>query len=466
MKERLRFYPGRFFRAVFPESMPPRLYLFFLILAVQSIAVVIDGIFLGVDGAHNAGVALCSLVLYVITFVLIFIMALPYADGKLLKQDRRLRMSAKVIVVFLLIGAVVEAVVIAPCLVNGNALLFNKWENPFVPNDRIVLGEQASQALIDGGNPYTHTNIVLAVEKVPTLNPTILRQGAFSDVYPRPNKTQVQAALAQDREHPDVLPAEFESKMSYPAGSFLFHTPFVALGIDIRWFYLICALIMLGYIVWRAPSKLRPLVIVGSIASVLVWNAIIAGSMDSLYILFILLGWTLRKRVWPAAACMGLAVTCKQTAVTFVFFYLILLLRESGWRNVFKSAAMIIAVFALTNLPFVAADPHAWLSGILAPVKDPFIPEGVGIVSFATLTTHPVPSWPFALIEGIVLIAALIWYYFRCLKAPQTGLLLAIVPFFFAWRSLPSYFAMIPLLVFAAVVIEEYSKGRLLPKNF
>jgi len=216
---------------------------------------------------------------------------------------------------------------------------------------------------------------------------------------------------------------------------------------------------MLGYIVWRAPSALRPLVVIGSIASVLVWNAVIAGSMDSLYILFVLLGWTLRKRIWLAAACMGLAVTCKQTAITFVFFYLILLLRESGWRNVFKSAAMIGAVFALTNLPFVVADPQSWLSGLLAPISDPFIPEGVGIVSFATLTTNPVPTWPFALIECVVLVAALVWYYCNCRKAPQTGLLLAIVPFFFAWRSLASYFAMIPLLVFAAVVIEEYSNG-------
>lgn len=459
MKERLRLYPDRFFRAVFPESMPPRLYLFFLILAVQSLAVVVAGIFLGVDGAHNAGVALCSLVLYIITFVLIFIMALPYADGKLLNHDRRLRVSAKIIVVFLIIGAVVEAIVVAPCFVNGDALLFDKWENPFVPNDRIVLGEQASQALIDGENPYAHTNIVLAAKEVPALNPTILRQGAFADVYTRPSEERVHAVLADAMQHPDVIPVEFESKISYPAGSFLFHTPFVVLGIDIRWFYLICVLLIMGYIFWRAPSALRPLIIIGSIASVLVWNAVIAGSMDSLYLLFVLLGWTLRKRIWLAAFCMGLALTCKQTAITFVFFYLILLLRESGWRNVFKSGMMIVAVFIVTNLPFVAADPNVWLSVILAPVRDPLIPEGVGIVSFATLSTNPVPAWPFALIEVIVLVAAMIWYYFRCLRAPQTGLLLAIIPFFFAWRSLASYFAMIPLLVFAAVVIEEYSNS-------
>ena len=459
MKERLRFYTNRFFRKVFPESVPPRLCLFFIILAVQSIAVVIAGVFLGVDGAHNAGVALCSLALYIVTFVLIFIMALPHADGKLLKHGRHLRISAKCIVVFLLIGAVVEAIVVSPCFVNGNALLFNKWENPFVPNDRIVLGEQASQALIDGENPYTHINIIRAAQEVPALNPTILRQGAFANVYTRPSEERVHEVLAKALETPDVIPVEFESKISYPAGSFLFHTPFVALDIDIRWFYLICALILMGYVVWRAPSALRPLIVIGSIASVLVWNAVIAGSMDSLYLLFILLGWTLRKRIWLAAACMGLAVTCKQTAITFVFFYLILLLRESGWRNVFKSVAMIGAVFALTNLPFVVADPQSWISGLLAPINDPFIPEGVGIVSFATLATSPVPSWLFALIEGLVLVAALVWYYRNCRKAPQTGLLLAIVPFFFAWRSLASYFAMIPLLVFAAVVIEEYSNG-------
>jgi len=51
-----------------------------------------------------------------------------------------------------------------------------------------------------------------------------------------------------------------------------------------------------------------------------------------------------------------------------------------------------------------------------------------------------------------------VWYYYNCRKYPQAGLLLAVLPLFFAWRSFSAYFYFASLLVFGAVIIEEYRK--------
>jgi hypothetical protein len=93
---------------------------------------------------------------------------------------------------------------------------------------------------------------------------------------------------------------------------------------------------------------------------------------------------------------------------------------------------------------------------MLAPMIHPLFPFGVGIASLATLSSTPAPQAIFTAIECIAFIAALAWYYRNCRKAPQTGLLLAIIPLFFAWRSMFAYFVTIPLLVFGAILIEEY----------
>ncbi|MBI4301238.1 MAG: hypothetical protein HY664_01360 [Chloroflexi bacterium] len=119
------------------------------------------------------------------------------------------------------------------------------------------------------------------------------------------------------------------------------------------------------------------------------------------------------------------------------------------------------AIFALINLPFIWASPQAWVSGVLAPVLDPMFPLGVGMVTLSTSGLLP-PGSPFiyGVVEGVVLISALVWYYRSCPRVPHLGLLLAVVPLFFAWRSLPSYFYLVPLLVFGAIVVEEHKQPR------
>ncbi|MBV9707728.1 MAG: hypothetical protein JO125_10005, partial [Chloroflexi bacterium] len=46
----------------------------------------------------------------------------------------------------------------------------------------------------------------------------------------------------------------------------------------------------------------------------------------------------------------------------------------------------------------------------------------------------------------------LFWYWRLCPRHPEAAMLLAVVPLFFAWRSLPSYFycAAYPLFILMA----------------
>jgi uncharacterized membrane protein len=255
-------------------------------------------------------------------------------------------------------------------------------------------------------------------------------------------------------------PLEFESKVSYPAGSFLFQAPFVALGLkDTRWFYLMCAIAIVAVIFWKAPRRLRPVVIIAFLINLVFWNLIGTGQTDTLYILFLLLGWIFRRQLWLSALFMGLAATTKQIAWLFILFYLILILREIGWKRALQSLGVIVLTFTVSNLPFIFSAPQAWMEGVFAPVFDPMFPKGVGLVAFSIAGFLPSNSLIFTIMEVAVLILALVWYYYNCRKYPQTGLLLAVLPLFFAWRSFSCYFYFAALLVFGAVIIEGYRKS-------
>ena len=440
-----------------PETTPPRLLLFFVATAIFVLASILAGLFVKYSSMHNAAVALCIIALYLIVFAATLAMAKPDTDRKLQKHRDKLLIAAKILAALLTAGSIGMAAIMIPWLsINGNVSAFGKIEVHPATSDAIVITRQANRILLDGENPYGHTNIIKAMQEYGTVEPTVLRRGDFADIYPYPSDNQINDTLAKANANPEIPPLEFESTLSYPAGAFLFRLPFDAAGIAPQWFYLLCIVIMAIIIMWKSPKYLRPAALIGCLASVLVWNSQLGGGTDSLFILFILLGWTLRKRPWLAAVLMGIACSCKQTAWFFIPFYLALILRETGWRKSIQSLVMIGATFILINSPFIIADPGVWLTGVLAPMIHPLFPFGVGISSFATLSSTPAPQAIFTAIECIVFIAALAWYYRNCRKAPQTGLLLAIIPLFFAWRSMFAYFVTIPLLVFGALLIEEY----------
>ena len=86
-------------------------------------------------------------------------------------------------------------------------------------------------------------------------------------------------------------------------------------------------------------------------------------------------------------------------------------------------------------------------------MADPMFPQGVGIVGLSTTPLLPfLPQMAYSVLELGVMLLALLWYWRICKEHPEAAMVLAIIPLFFAWRSLSSYFycAALPLIILMA----------------
>jgi len=436
------------------EAVPPRLTLLFFAMPFQLVAEPLYWLY-GREG-NVAVIALC-MALWFAWFALVFLMAVPPVDRWLLPRLRQLKRGVVVITVVLAVVGMAELVgmyLLETGTVRGTRLT-DEVTGYFRYNDATAMSHQASETLLEGENPYTEANIIAALEKHPAATVTPLRQGDFAEVFPRPSQEQLKEVLSEARESGNGAPEELESKVSYPAGSFLFQTPLVALGLeDLRIFYLICAVAAGSIVLWRAPSALRPWAVAAFLVSVVLWNLIATGTIDTLYVLFVLLGWMLRSRLFVASVFMGLAAATKQIAWAYALFFLILVLRERGWKPAFSSAGVAAGVFAAINVPFIFDASRHWVEGILSPVLDPMFPGGVGVMAFSVAGILPPNPLIFTIMEAAVLLVGALWYYRSGYRYPYVGLVLAVLPFFFAWRSYSWYFYFASFLIFGLVLLE------------
>ena len=109
-------------------------------------------------------------------------------------------------------------------------------------------------------------------------------------------------------------------------------------------------------------------------------------------------------------------------------------------------------MFGVTNLPFIVHDPQAWIAGILTPVVEPMFARGAGLIFLFTNGGVPLlPVVAYSALEAVAGIICLVIAWRTRRTSPELGSILAIVPLFFAWRSLFSYFFLLPLFAFAAV---------------
>jgi uncharacterized membrane protein len=153
---------------------------------------------------------------------------------------------------------------------------------------------------------------------------------------------------------------------------------------------------------------------------------------------------------------MGLAIATKQIAWFFLPFYLILLWHESGIKSLGFVCAMIAGVFILMNGYFFIQSPSIWLASVTSPMTDPLFPLGVGIVSLVTSGILNIrSSFPFTAMEAIVFMGCVIWYMRNAKRYPWAGPILAVLPLFFAWRSLWSYFFYVQIIVLACLLTKK-----------
>jgi uncharacterized membrane protein len=130
------------------------------------------------------------------------------------------------------------------------------------------------------------------------------------------------------------------------------------------------------------------------------------------------------------------------------------------WKKALFGLGLVAAVFAAINLPFIVAGPTLWFDSVLSMMKDALFPSGWGIITLVLQGWVNIESpLLFTVMEAAVFIAAIIWYWRNARAYPYLGVVLPILPLFFAWRSLWPYFLYVDVILLA-VVMQEYAEKR------
>ena len=333
------------------------------------------------------------------------------------------------------------------------------WDWTPYHNDAIALNECAARLVLEGRDPYASLNIFdcYAQLGIGADRTTPLRRGLFSDVVVYPTDDQLDAAWNIRKQGGENV--EFVQRPSYPALSFLLIIPFVALGWDTNRLYVLCLIAAMALVVLRTPVGLRPFMLTAVLGAASLAAFTVSGSADLLYVLPLAAAWLWRERRWSAFA-YGIAAATKQLAWFFAPFYLIAVVTTHGWREGLRRASIGAAVFVVTNLPFIVAHPADWLEGITTPISEPMFPRGAGVIFLGTNGGLPLlPASAYLAMEGVCAIVCLVVAWRARRSSPELGVVLALMPLFFAWRSLFSYFFLIPL--FAAVAVARMPLGNI-----
>lgn len=314
--------------------------------------------------------------------------------------------------------------------------------------DELAYGQAAASSVLHGVNPYV-------TDYTPALKAFGVASGATMTL------------------HGTVVPS-----IAYPSLSFLVYIPAVALFGDSSYaglFVDLAAWIAAGAILWRLMSPaVRPWVPLFLAVPVL-FEALIFGSNDSLYIPFELIALCCWDRFghpgersmarWVGPVALGLACCIKQPPWLIAPFLLAGVSIEAhrrgqDWlRTALRYLATAVGVFLVPNLPFIAWNPGAWLSRVLLPVTGGLVPMGIGPAGL--LRAYSIGGGNLTLF-GLASIAALAAAALLFLR--RYGALRAVIPLlplaglFVSSRSFSSYFGFcVPALAIGAASIRPSS---------
>jgi hypothetical protein len=239
------------------------------------------------------------------------------------------------------------------------------------------------QAILHGVNPYTSFNVP-SVERslgCPSFHLTPLRAGIFAARTTAPSSAEIQAVARESinaQASPDILLG-----FNYPAGSALVG---IAGAHGVVILNVLMLLVAAALVVGRSPPGMRRWVALALVAQtgalVLVGPAHPDGIVAAL--LIIACAW---RGPLVGGVALGIACAVKQTA-WFVAPALVLLALRRGRRPGFRQLAGALGMFAVINMPFVAASPMAWLKGVLAPQFAAEFPLGEGPALLFTSAGH------------------------------------------------------------------------------
>lgn len=447
-------------------SLPaPRFSLFFFAQALKIAAVVVSG--LGMVSGRG-WLLILGAPLWLAWLGLVFVIASPRTDELLWQRRATLAWGAAVLFILLLTGGLLELALVAD-IHPGRGLQrgadqrlgqsLEALERSPGYNDSTALTHQAVLNILAGKNPYREANIMTAlVSRGGTFDRvTPLRRGRLAGRIRYPDKAELRKIwedAGNDFSHP---PPELATGYPYPAAAFMLPAPFLLAGIDdLRTVYGIFALLAIAVIAVLARKGRRLIWIGAALVSLELWTSLADGETGLLPFALVLIAWALvRRNPTLSAVVMGLAAATKQTVWFIVPFYLIFLLRNLGPKRAAVRAGVLAGIFLAVNAPFIVDGPRLWLASLMAPQLDPLFPLGIGLVTLVRggLVSVASPTI-FTMMEGIAAVFAVAWYWLEGRTRPHTGLVLGVLPLFFAWRSLWSYFFFTGLLVLGAVVTD------------
>ena len=341
--------------------------------------------------------------------------------------------------------ALIGCLALAPVgLVQVGVIVARSFQAPLYPNDGTLLDHNAAELLLHGENPYVSSDIMAALRTYnqPAIYTTPLQQGKLAHQQDYPTDDELQRLLAQEPVgHPDQV-LEFESRVSYPALSFLVLVPLVWAGVPtVVPFYLFCLVVFAVIGLREVRREVRWWIALLFLADIPVLTWTMNGDLDVFSILLVFLAWLWWERWWLSAVLMGLALASKQIAWYYLPFYLIFMYQRRGVRDAAGRLVVGALLFVAVNLPFMVLNGGAWVAGVLAPVRDPMFPEGTGLIALSTGKLLPfLPNGAYTVLEGLGMVGALLWYFRWGRVRPEAAMILAVLPLFLAWRSLPTYF--------------------------
>ncbi len=258
---------------------------------------------------------------------------------------------------------------------------------------------------------------------------------------------------------------------NYPALHFLNLVPFVYLGWrDVRWVILLFEVASIIIIYVKAPSDLRPLIIIPLFAgSDLAINFTAGCVTDFLWVLpMILTAFYLERNLYLGGAFYGISCATKQIPWIIAPFLLIWIwrsIRETYFKRILGVASFIAIStlgFILPNLYFMRQNFEAWKGGVLTPIFGNLVFLSQGFSLFTQTDIFKVQK-EFYLVAMTCLFATLLLNYFVYFdKLKYTVWIYPGLIMWASYRGLQNYFiSWIPLLTTSIVLwYNEERKSR------
>jgi len=323
-------------------------------------------------------------------------------------------------------------------------------------SDMLALTHVNAQLVLSGHNPYTTDAAYRqALARFPSALGTPLRGPVFGTGFTPPSPARIAAVQRQYVQTPASVRGAFDPRTlhSYPALSFLVYLPALWAGLpNILPVNLCVYLALFAWLVWKMPPSARRWGALTALAAAPVVVASLIESNEIVCVALLVLAWEHRHRRWLGAILLGLACAYKQYAWGFVPFFAVDAVLAEGWGEAVWRGAIALGAFLLPNGPYLVASPLAWFTSLWLPISEPLFPQGMGVIALSL--GHLLPFGPpalYALLEvaafGVTLGVAIRWR----VQLGAGVLVLALIPLFFAFRSIPSYFAFAPWLALYAV---------------